>query len=302
MLTPAQVGGARAQGVQTHAHPQQGGPHGAPGGRLPEVDRLQRLARLRRRRTASPPRSSGSRATNRDIAKAVEDRHDRPGPRRSGAQADARRARRHVTASARPCSTARSQHAREWIAGEVNRRLLQLVHRPVPRGRPDDPEPPQDDRALVRPRSRTRTATSTRFQSPGTRLWRKTLRDNNGNGTIEVGDGVDPNRNYPEHWNYDNEGSSSVQSSDTYRGPTAGLGARDAGDAAACSSGSTSSSRSTTTRSAAGSSTPRAGRSARRPRTTRSTTPSRATSTTRRSGAPRRVTPSIRASRPTSST
>ena len=59
------------------------------------------------------------------------------------------------------------------------------------------------------------------FQSPDTRLWRKTLRDNNGNGTIEVGDGVDPNRNYPEHWNYDDEGSSGVQSSDTYRGPAA---------------------------------------------------------------------------------
>ena len=59
------------------------------------------------------------------------------------------------------------------------------------------------------------------FLNPGTRLWRKTLRDNNGNGTIEVGDGVDPNRNFPEHWNYDSEGSSSVQSSDTYRGPAA---------------------------------------------------------------------------------
>ena len=60
------------------------------------------------------------------------------------------------------------------------------------------------------------------FQSPDTRLWRKNLRDNNGNGTTEVGDGVDPNRNYPEHWNYDEEGSSSIPSSDTYRGPSAG--------------------------------------------------------------------------------
>ena len=37
---------------------------------------------------------------------------------------------------------------------------------------------------------RTRTGTST-FSSPDTRLWRKNLRDNNGNGTTEVGDGVD---------------------------------------------------------------------------------------------------------------
>ena len=59
------------------------------------------------------------------------------------------------------------------------------------------------------------------FQSPGTRLWRKNLRDNNGNGTIEVGDGVDPNRNFSEHWNYDEEGSSGLPSSDVYRGPKA---------------------------------------------------------------------------------
>ena len=40
------------------------------------------------------------------------------------------------------------------------------------------------------------------------RLWRKNLRDNNGDGQITVGDGVDPNRNFAEHWGYDNEGSS----------------------------------------------------------------------------------------------
>ena len=40
------------------------------------------------------------------------------------------------------------------------------------------------------------------------RLWRKNLRDNDGDGQITVGDGVDLNRNYAEHWNYDNEGSS----------------------------------------------------------------------------------------------
>ena len=41
------------------------------------------------------------------------------------------------------------------------------------------------------------------------RLWRKNLRDNNDDGQITVGDGVDPNRNFDEHWGYDNEGSSS---------------------------------------------------------------------------------------------
>ena len=41
------------------------------------------------------------------------------------------------------------------------------------------------------------------------RLWRKNLRDNNGDGQTQVGDGVDPNRNFPNHWGYDEEGSSS---------------------------------------------------------------------------------------------
>ena len=53
----------------------------------------------------------------------------------------------------------------------------------------------------------------------GDRFWRKNLRDNNDNGTIEVGDGVDLNRNFDEHWGYDDEGSSNEPFSETYRGP-----------------------------------------------------------------------------------
>ncbi len=48
-------------------------------------------------------------------------------------------------------------------------------------------------------------------------MWRKTRRDN-GDGTF----GVDPNRNYPYNWAYDDVGSSGVTSSETYRGPYAG--------------------------------------------------------------------------------
>ena len=51
------------------------------------------------------------------------------------------------------------------------------------------------------------------------RLWRKNLRDNDGDGQTTNADGVDPNRNYPEHFKYDEEGSSKIQSSQTYRGP-----------------------------------------------------------------------------------
>ena len=51
------------------------------------------------------------------------------------------------------------------------------------------------------------------------RLWRKNLRDNNEDKQITVGDGVDPNRNYNEHWGFDNEGSSPDEADETYRGP-----------------------------------------------------------------------------------
>ena len=57
---------------------------------------------------------------------------------------------------------------------------------------------------------------------PGQRLWRKNLRDNNNDGEVAPGDGVDPNRNFAERWGYDNEGSSPQTASETYRGPSAG--------------------------------------------------------------------------------
>ena len=53
------------------------------------------------------------------------------------------------------------------------------------------------------------------------RLWRKNARDNNGDGQITVGDGVDPNRNFASRWGYDNEGSSPDEADETYRGPSA---------------------------------------------------------------------------------
>jgi hypothetical protein len=54
--------------------------------------------------------------------------------------------------------------------------------------------------------------------TPDNRLWRKNVRDNNGDGVITSGDGVDPNRNFGYKWGYDNEGSSSSPDSETYRG------------------------------------------------------------------------------------
>ena len=54
------------------------------------------------------------------------------------------------------------------------------------------------------------------------RFWRKTLRDNNGNGIFgDSQDGVDPNRNYPAKRAIDEEGASNTFSGETYRGPYA---------------------------------------------------------------------------------
>ena len=54
--------------------------------------------------------------------------------------------------------------------------------------------------------------------TPENRLWRKNLRDNNGDGEITAIDGVDLNRNFPTRWAYDDEGSNRELSSETYRG------------------------------------------------------------------------------------
>ena len=112
------------------------------------------------------------------------------------------------------------QHAREWIAGEVNRRLMMWYIQQWRANNTEIKNLLKDTELWFIPVANPDGYQYT-FLNPGTRLWRKTLRDNNGNGTIEVGDGVDPNRNFSEHWNYDNEGSSGVPSSETYRGPNA---------------------------------------------------------------------------------
>ena len=55
--------------------------------------------------------------------------------------------------------------------------------------------------------------------TPGNRLWRKNMADNDGDGVRgEPNDGVDPNRNFASNWGLDEEGSSSDPTSETYRG------------------------------------------------------------------------------------
>ncbi len=108
-----------------------------------------------------------------------------------------------------------AQHAREWITPEMTRRLMR--HYLDNYG---------TDRELRRLVDRTElwfvpvaNPDGYDYTFSTERLWRKNLRDNNGDGQITVGDGVDPNRNYPTRWGYDNEGSSDSPNSETYRGP-----------------------------------------------------------------------------------
>ncbi|MDF2704414.1 MAG: zinc carboxypeptidase [Nonomuraea muscovyensis] len=105
-----------------------------------------------------------------------------------------------------------TQHAREWIAAEVDMRLLKHV---------------VANRTALRDLLTRTELWFVPVANPdgydftfteGNRLWRKNLRDNNGDGKITTGDGVDPNRNFPTNFHYDEEGSSSIPSSETYRG------------------------------------------------------------------------------------
>jgi hypothetical protein len=109
------------------------------------------------------------------------------------------------------------QHAREWLAGETCRRTL--LYFADNYGRDAQVTRLVDTRELwfmcvSNPDGYEYTFT------PGNRLWRKNMADNDGDGILgENGDGVDPNRNFPENWGLDNEGSSPVPASETYRGP-----------------------------------------------------------------------------------
>ena len=112
-----------------------------------------------------------------------------------------------------------AQHAREWITPEMNRRLLHYYL--------DNYAGNRDIRKIIdttelwfvpvaNPDGYDFTFTE------GNRLWRKNLQDNDGDGVITGNDGVDPNRNYPTKWGYDNEGSSDQPSSEVFRGKSPG--------------------------------------------------------------------------------
>src|SRR6266571_1641793 len=109
-----------------------------------------------------------------------------------------------------------NQHAREWISVEVNRRLLHYL---VDQSKANN----KDIKNLLKDVEvwfvLSANPDGYQYTFDHDRLWRKNLRDNDGDGVITNADGVDPNRNYDAHWNFDEEGSSSQFSSQTYRGP-----------------------------------------------------------------------------------
>ena len=124
------------------------------------------------------------------------------------------------------------QHAREWLAGETERRTLRLFLDNY--GRTEDIAIGTDGKPVagVLAREITQLVNTRELWfilianpdgydftfDPANRLWRKNLRDNNEDGKITAIDGVDPNRNFPTNWNYDDEGSNVTESSETYRG------------------------------------------------------------------------------------
>jgi hypothetical protein len=123
------------------------------------------------------------------------------------------------------------QHAREWLAGETQRRTLRLFLDNYGEtgtavgtdGQPVDGVSASELTNLVNTRELwfilicNPDGYDFTFD-PDNRLWRKNLHDNNGDGQITAVDGVDPNRNFPTRWNYDDEGSDSDMASETFRG------------------------------------------------------------------------------------
>ncbi|WP_405391496.1 M14 family zinc carboxypeptidase [Streptomyces sp. NBC_01102] len=107
-----------------------------------------------------------------------------------------------------------NQHAREWITPEMTRRLM---HHYLD-GYGKDPRITKivDTTELWFVLSANPDGYDHTFT--GERDWRKNLRDNNGDGEITAGDGVDLNRNFSYKWGYDNEGSSPDPGDETFRG------------------------------------------------------------------------------------
>jgi len=108
-----------------------------------------------------------------------------------------------------------THHAREWVATQMAMRLIKYLTTQY-----------GSDARITRLLDSTQVwilpvanPDGYEYTFTNERLWRKNLRDNDGDGQITIADGVDINRNFADHWGYDDEGSSPVLSDQTYRGP-----------------------------------------------------------------------------------
>ncbi|MFF3603479.1 M14 family zinc carboxypeptidase [Streptomyces sp. NPDC002463] len=109
-----------------------------------------------------------------------------------------------------------NQHAREWITPEMTRRLMHYYLD----GYGKDPRVTRivDSTELWFVLSANPDGYDYTHADPANRQWRKNLRDNDGDGKIGPGDGVDLNRNFAYKWGYDDEGSSPDPTDETFRG------------------------------------------------------------------------------------
>ncbi len=127
------------------------------------------------------------------------------------------------------------QHAREWLAGETCKRTLKYFA--------DNYGTDTEAGEIVTPLVDTRELWFVCISNPdgyeytfteGNRLWRKNMADNNGDGVRgEPGDGVDPNRNFPDELGPRQRGLLGRSVRRDLPRHRAGLRARDEGDAAA---------------------------------------------------------------------
>ena len=97
-----------------------------------------------------------------------------------------------------------THHAREWVSTEMAMRLIRWLADSAPPGLLASRD------VWVIP---VENPDGYQYTFTNDRFWRKNRRDN-GDGSF----GVDPNRNYPEFWGYDNSGSSGATASEVYRG------------------------------------------------------------------------------------
>ncbi|TXL93031.1 zinc carboxypeptidase [Streptomyces sp. IB2014 016-6] len=113
-----------------------------------------------------------------------------------------------------------NQHAREWITPEMTRRLMH--HYLDNYGKDRRITKIVDSTELWFVLSANPDGYDWTHAADANRLWRKNLRDVNGDGVISRGDGIDLNRNFTYKWGYDNEGSSPQSTGETYRGASPG--------------------------------------------------------------------------------